>query len=71
MGRALHSRRIIVSRPLFGHYPGFSEDPMGGFQNLLLDLNQHGNVFLAGSDAEFVSCVKRAGLLARNAPRLP
>ena len=32
------------------HYPGFSSDPMDAFQHLLLDLEEYGSDFLAGTD---------------------
>jgi hypothetical protein len=33
-------------------YPGFSDDPLQGFRDLQYDLQQYGQVFLVGSDAE-------------------
>jgi hypothetical protein len=32
------------------HYPGFSSDPLDAFQHLLLDLEEYGSDFLAGTD---------------------
>ncbi|MGO4882938.1 MAG: hypothetical protein ACLP59_19280 [Bryobacteraceae bacterium] len=51
--------------------PGFSADAMDGFRHLLLDLEQYGSDFLAGSDAEFAKHAERAAALKRRSPRFP
>jgi len=53
------------------HYPGFSNDPLDGFRHLRQDLEEHGQDFLAGSDAEFLRHVDKAVALKRSQPLIP
>jgi hypothetical protein len=61
----------VLSKRWASHYPGFSGDALDGFRHLLLDLEQYGSDFLAGSDAEFAKHIERAALLQGVSPRLP
>jgi hypothetical protein len=53
------------------HYPGFSQDVLDGFRHLRRDLEEYGQDFLAGSDAEFLRHVERSAALKHGTPRLP
>jgi hypothetical protein len=52
-------------------YPGFSNQSMDGFRDLLSDLKEHGSDFLAGTDECLLQRIEQANLLARTRPRLP
>jgi|SRR5579872_70860 len=53
------------------HYPGFSQDPLDGFRDLRLDLEEYGAAFLSGTDADFLKCAENAALLKSHSSRLP
>ena len=55
--------RSVSGRPHSGHYPGFSSDPLDGFRHSLLDLEEHGSEFLAGSDECLISRIEKANSL--------
>jgi hypothetical protein len=61
----------VLGRRHASHYPGFSENALDGFRHLLLDLEQYGSTFLAGSDVEFARHIERAEVLNRSSSRLP
>jgi hypothetical protein len=42
------------------HYPGFSEDPISGFENLAYDLQHFATAFLTGDFNEFARYVTAA-----------
>jgi hypothetical protein len=42
-----HLMAAIVGRLHATRYPGFSADPLAGFEDLKADLSEHGKVFLA------------------------
>jgi hypothetical protein len=51
--------RALLGRSGASHYPGFSENPMAGFEQLRLDLVEHASDFVKGTGAEFLQCVER------------
>jgi hypothetical protein len=53
------------------HYPGFSDDPLDGFRGLRQDLEEYGQDFLEGSDADFLRHIDRSAALKRSMPLLP
>jgi hypothetical protein len=61
----------VVGRRWGSRYPGFSNEPLDGFRQLLVDLRQHCLDFLAGSDADFAAHVERAETLKKTSSRLP
>lgn len=61
----------VLGRRWASKYPGFSDDPLDGFRSLLVDLEQHGTDFLAGSESDFLKRVEHFRELKRHAPRLP
>jgi hypothetical protein len=52
-------------------YPGFSNQPMDAFRDLLSDLKEHGSDFLDGTDDCLLQRIEKANLLAKARPRLP
>jgi len=52
-------------------YPGFSNDFMDGFRDLLADLKEYGVEFLGGNDDCLMRRIEQANLLAKSKPRLP
>ena len=61
----------VLGKPHASHYPGFSDDPMGGFRDLRADLEEYGADFLKGADTEFLRHCERAIHLEKTRPRLP
>jgi hypothetical protein len=55
--------RSVIGVSNSSHYPGFSNDPLGGFRHLLLDLQEHGSEFLAGSDECLAGRIEMANYL--------
>jgi hypothetical protein len=60
----------VLGRRHCGHYPGFSAAPLDAFRALLMDLQEHAEDFLSGSDADFLYHVVHAEelRLANSAP---
>jgi hypothetical protein len=56
--------RSVIGKPNSGHYPGFSNDPLDGFRQLLLDLQECGADFLSGTD----ECLRNRIEAANNLP---
>lgn len=52
-------------------YPGFSNQPIDAFRDLLSDLEEHGADFLNGTDDCLLQRIEQANHLAKSAPRLP
>lgn len=46
-------------------YPGFSDDPMAGFQHLRADLESYGAMFLEGPDEDFLRLVESSEMSRR------
>jgi hypothetical protein len=59
-----HLMAAVVGRLHATAYPGFSEEPLSGFENLRADLIAHGRVFLAGTDEEFRNAARVAQTFA-------
>jgi len=49
--------RAVLGNAGGNHYPGFSDDPLSGFENLAYDLQNFATAFLTGNFAEFASHV--------------
>lgn len=61
----------MIGRKHASRYPGFPENPLGGFRNLRLDIEEYGADFLAGSDADFLRHFERIRFLRAAAPHIP
>lgn len=61
----------VIGRPNSSHYPGFSNDPLDAFRHLLLDLEEHGSAFLAGTDASLYVRIDQAETLLSERSKLP
>jgi len=61
----------VLGRRWATNYPGFSKEPLDGFQHLLEDLKLYCVDFLSCPDAAFARHVERAKTLSKNASRLP
>jgi hypothetical protein len=73
-GRSLSHQdymRTVIGKPNSSHYPGFSSDPLDAFRHLLLDLEEHGSGFLAGSDACLYQTIDQAETQPSGTSKLP
>lgn len=61
----------VIGQAFQSHYPGFSDKPLDGFRHLRMDLEEHAQAFLTGSDADFLLHVDNIVKLKRQKPRLP
>jgi hypothetical protein len=61
----------VLGKQHASKYPGFSNQPMDAFRDLLWDLEEHGSEFLVGADDCLLERIEKANLLARTTPRLP
>jgi hypothetical protein len=52
--------RAALGRAGGNHYPGFSDDPISGFENLAYDLQHFATAFLTGDFNEFARYVTAA-----------
>jgi hypothetical protein len=52
-------------------YPGFSNQPLDAFRDLLSDLREHGSDFLDATDDCLLKRIEQANLLAKTRPHLP
>ena len=59
-----HLMAAIVGRLHATAYPGFSKEPLSGFEDLRADIAAHGTVFLTGSDDEFRAVARVAQAFA-------
>jgi hypothetical protein len=63
--------RAVIGTRWQSHDPGFSEELLDGFRNLLADWKEYCGDFLSGPDAGFSSLVEKAETLKKTASRLP
>jgi hypothetical protein len=63
--------RSVIGRPHASHYPGFADDPLEGFRHLRTDLEEYGNDFLTGSNADFFRHMDRSASWSRSEVKLP
>jgi hypothetical protein len=52
--------RAVVGKDGGNRYPGFSDDPISGFENLAYDLENFAAAFLNGDSKEFARCATAA-----------
>ena len=61
-----HEDFMRVVAPLgAAHYPGFSDDPLQAFRDVMEDLRDYGTAFVSGTDAE---CQAALGAAVRGRP---
>jgi hypothetical protein len=61
----------VLGRPGATSYPGFSNEPLDGFRHLASDIAEYAQVFLEGTDDEFIRLANSLATLRHSASRLP
>ena len=61
----------VLGRRGVTKYPGFSADPLDGFRHLASDIANYAQVFLEGTDNNFIEVAERLATLRNTASRLP
>ncbi len=61
----------VLGKQHASKYPGFSNQPMDAFRDLLSDMEEHGSDFLVGTDDCLLERIEKVNLLSRTGPRLP
>jgi hypothetical protein len=61
----------VLGKRHVSRYPGFNSDPLDGFRDLRVDLEEYGTDFLSGTDTVFLAHFERAADLERQRPKIP
>lgn len=63
--------RSVLGKRFASHYPGFSNDPLDAFRDLLFDLEAYCGEFLEGTDDELNQRITAASQFRSDQPHLP